>query len=107
MALYRVVRVDEDVLAAAVERVKAKLDPNDVRLIRYWVGDDIFGETTIFFRILLSDDASQRSRLGEVSKRVRGLVYDEVKPAQNWGIIPEFRFRSESELRARPDPEWA
>ena len=93
-------------LAEAVERATANLDPSEVRLVRYSIGTDSTGEITIFFRILLSDDASQEERLGDITTRVEAILFDEIKPFDNWGILPDFSFRSESEQHNHYDAAW-
>ncbi|SPF38764.1 hypothetical protein SBA4_2230016 [Candidatus Sulfopaludibacter sp. SbA4] len=53
MAIYPSGIVNQAQLAEAVEKAKAKLDKNEVRLVRYSIGVDSGGEMAIFFRILL------------------------------------------------------
>jgi hypothetical protein len=106
MALHSTAIVNQAQLAAAVRNAVAKLDPNEVRLVRYSTGVDSTGEITIFFRILLSDYASQESRLGDVTTRVSTILFDEIKPFDNWGILPDLSFRSESEQRNHYDAAW-
>jgi hypothetical protein len=93
-------------LAEAVERARAKLDPSEVRLVRYNIGTDSTGEITIFFRVLLSDYASQEERLGDIATRIEAIIFDEIKSFDNWGILPDFSFRSESEQRDHYDASW-
>ena len=106
MALSPTGIIHQAQLAAAVRNAEAKLDPTEVRLVRYSVGVDSTGEITIFFRILLTDYASQETRLGDVTTRVETILFDEIKPFDNWGVLPEFTFRSESEQRTRFDAAW-
>lgn len=106
MAVYPSGIVNQAQIAEAVEKAKAKLDKNEVRLVRYSIGVDSSGEISIFFRILLSDYASQESRLGDVTTRVATILFDEINPYENWGVLPYFSFRSESEQRKRYDAAW-
>lgn len=94
-------------IADIVERAKAKLDKNEVRRVLYSIGVDSSGEMSIFFRILLTDEASQEERLGDVTTRVSTILFDELHPYENWGILPYFSFRSESEQRRHYDAAWA
>ena len=98
--------VNQTQLAESVRIAVAKLDKGEVRSVRYSIGADSSGETTIFFRILLSDYASQESRLGDVTSRVATILFDEIRPYENWGILPDFSFRSESEQVKHYDPAW-
>ena len=67
-------------LAAGVAAVKQELAPDVVR-IRYDIGPDWSDEWSIFFRIVLSDDASREDRLAEVTKRATSRLFDELKLA--------------------------
>ncbi|SPF50827.1 hypothetical protein SBA4_4530008 [Candidatus Sulfopaludibacter sp. SbA4] len=99
--------VNQAQLAEDVRRVVAKLDTDEVRSVRYRIGTDSTGEISIFFRIILSDAASQESRLGEVTGRVSRVLFDEVGSYEKWGIYPYFSFRSESEQAWHYDGAWA
>jgi hypothetical protein len=106
MAIFTSGIVTQAQLADTVKKAVAKLDDNEVRLVRYSVGTDSTGDISIFFRILLSDAASQESRLGEVTGRISTILFDEIKPYENWGILPYFSFRSESEQAQQHDMAW-
>src|SRR5579871_3674347 len=106
MALYSSGIIHPSQLQEAVDRAFQKLDRKEVRLVRYSVGVDSTGETTIFFRILLTDYASEESRLGEVTERIAGILFDEIQPWEKWGVLPDFTFRSESEQKQHYDPAW-
>jgi hypothetical protein len=41
-----------------------------------------------------------------VTDRIGTIVFDEVRPLENWGLLPYFSFRSKSEQEKRNDPEW-
>src|ERR1700742_207770 len=85
-AMYSTGRIQPGQLQEAVDRARKKLDPKEVLLVRYSVGVDVTGETTIFFRILLTDYASEESRLGEVTGRVAGILFDEIQPWEKWEV---------------------
>ena len=104
--MTRSVFVDQNQLAAAIERGVAQLDKGEVRRVRYNVGEDWFGETTIFIRVLLTDAASESSRLFEVGQRAKTILSDEVDSYRNWDIPTDFRFRNESEQAQLDDPAW-
>lgn len=86
----------EEQLAQAVENAVRRLSPDVIR-IRYNFRPDNAGDDAIYFRVVLSADASQISRLGEVANRVRAVVNEEARPREIWGVHPYFNFRSESE----------
>lgn len=90
---------------AAVAEVSKKLASSGVVLINWEIGqawDDSWG---IFFRVLLSDEASKGRRLRDISTRVVSLMSEKLDlPAL--GLFPYFDFRSESEQAERPEPAW-
>ena len=92
-------------LAAGVAAVKQELAPDVVR-IRYDIGPDWSDEWSIFFRIVLSDDASREDRLAEVTKRATSGLFDELKLAE-LDLLPCFSFRSQSEQKTLREEAWA
>ena len=88
-----------------VSRAISKLGPEVVR-VRYKVGEDWTGDPSINFRIVLTDAASREENLGDVTEKIRRVVVDELRPYE-WGLIPYFSFRSQSEQATRSqDLEW-
>jgi hypothetical protein len=79
-------------VVAAVEREFRR----DIVRIRYDVGTDWSGDWAIYFRILLSDEASKDSRLHHVAQRVTKRLREKIKP-EELGVLPYYNFRSESE----------
>ena len=98
--------VNQEQLANAVAQATAKLGSDVVRL-RHTVGTDTSGEPAVFFRIVLSDPASKEEKLAAVTGRITTILFDEIRPYENWGLIPYFSFRSNSEQADRNEPEWA
>ena len=81
-------------ISAAVSEVVTLLAP-DVVHIRYDIGRDWSGDSAIFFRVLLSDEAS-KTRLREVTtKVVSGLA--ERLDFSSMGLFAYHNFRSASE----------
>lgn len=74
----------------------APLPPGVVNF-RYTVENDWSGEPSIFFWITLSDEAADRRVLPKTTKRITDLIAQRLDPAGQWGLIPYFNFRSESE----------
>lgn len=94
-------QLDGDITSAIL-----KLGPEVVH-VAYSLGADSTGEPSIFFRIILADSATKEEAITEVTDRIATILFDEVRPIENWGLHPYFNFRSRSEQRRRPDPEWA
>ncbi len=76
-----------------------------VRHIRYGIGQDWTGEWAVFFRVLLSDEASKGKRLREMAPRVVWQTTDKLD-IPSLGLFPYFDFRSESEQEEMQDPAW-
>ena len=97
--------VNQTHLANEVEQAIQKLGPEVVR-VRYNVGDDMSGDRSIFFRIVLSDDASREARLREIAPAVSSTVLQEVNP-EELGLQYYFNFRSVSEQAQLKEESWA
>ena len=93
-------------LAAEIERVRQKLGPDVVHL-KYSLRPNTSDEPSIYFRIVLTDSASSRENLGNVSRKIVTLFFDELHPYENWGLNLYFNFRSKSEHETLNDPAWA
>jgi len=92
-------------LIAHVERAKARLGP-EVEHVAFRIGEDSTGAASIFFRITLIDSATAEDVIADITGRVASILFDEIRPVENWGLRPYFNFRSYSDQRRRPDPEW-
>ena len=87
-----------------VNRIARDLAPDVVR-IRFNVGHDWSEDPALYFRVILSDEASRGDRLAEVTGLVRGKLFDELRLAE-LEHIPYFRFRNQSEQAKLHDPAW-
>jgi hypothetical protein len=87
-----------------VDRIAHDLAPDVVR-IRLRDGRDWSDGPALYFRVVLSDEASRRDRLSEVVERVKKKVVDELR-LDELEHFPYFRFRSQSEQAKLPDPAW-
>jgi len=47
--------------------------------------------------VILTDAASRRERLLDVSNEVSHVIDQQVQPLEQWGVLPYFNFRSQSE----------
>jgi hypothetical protein len=98
--------VHQSQLDNEIAKALRKLGKETVR-VNYSLGTDSTGEPSIFFRIVLTDAASREEKLAEVTGRIETIIFDEIRPHENWGLLPYFSFRSKSEQEKRNDPEWA
>lgn len=98
--------VQQGQLATAIANVERMLGPEVIH-VRHTLGDDWSGEPAIFFRVLLSDAASRPDRLHEVTSRIAAIISQQVDPLNSWGLVPYFKFRSQSEQAIIQEPVWA
>ncbi len=89
---------------AAISKVLELLAP-DVVHIRYDIGRDWSGDGAIFFRVLLSDDAS-KTRLREVTTQVVWRLAEFID-FPSMGLFPYHNFRSVSEQALLKEEAWA
>src|ERR1039457_2948319 len=78
---------------AAVAAVLRELSPS-VQHIRYEIAPDWSGQWALFFRVLLSDDASNTMSLREIAPWVMSRMTEKLD-LPNLGLFPFFYFRSE------------
>ena len=78
----------------------------DIVRIRYDLGRDWSGDWAIYFRVLLSDEASRDSRLHHVAEAVTKRLKEKIKPEEHC-VLPYFNFRSESEQAELQEEVWA
>lgn len=86
-------------------RETAQEFPGEVVGIRYSISHDWNGDPAIFFRVLLTDDASRTEALADVAGRVREKLFDNLRLRES-DYTPYFYFRSKSELEKMTDSEW-
>lgn len=89
---------------AAISEVVRLLAP-DVVHIRYDISEDWSGDWAIFFRVVLSDDAS-KTRLREVAAKVVWELAARLD-FSSMGLFPYHNFRSVSEQAALREETWA
>ena len=96
--------VDQAKLARAVEKARRALAPDVVR-IRFDLGNDWTGDPSIFFKIVLSDEASDESKLREITNNIERRILTGTNPDE-LGLNWYFNFRSLSEQNEMQDEAW-
>jgi hypothetical protein len=91
-------------LDANVNRATRAL-AGDVVHVYYEIGLDLIGNPSIFFKVVLTDQASRPGKLRDVAQRVALKLMNEVKTDQE-GVHAYFNFRSRSEQEKMKDPTW-
>jgi hypothetical protein len=71
--------------------------PPGVVNFRHTVENDWSGDPAIFFWITLSDEAARRPVLSKTSRNIMDFITQRLDPIGQWGLIPYFNFRSQSE----------
>lgn len=97
--------VHQGELDAEIKKAILKLGPQ-VAHVSYSLGADSTGEPSIFFRVVLPDTAVREDTLTEITGHIATVLFDELRPIDNWGLHPYFNFRSQSEQKRRKDPAW-
>ena len=105
MAYIPVGFIHQGALQESIERAKSVLGL-DVAHVAYRIGEDNTGTPSIFFRITMLDSAMTEANISDSTGRTATVLFDQIRPLENWGLRPYFNFRSVSEQQRRPDPEW-
>ena len=92
-------------LQADVRRAAQSLG-GDVVHINFEIGSDAMGFDSIFFNIVLTDEASHPARLRFVAQNVALTLMNQLKTDEN-GVHAYFNFRNQSEVAGTKDPAWA
>jgi hypothetical protein len=98
--------VKEARFQAAVARAAQRLAPHVVSIIPT-LGNDWSGEPAVFFMVILTDAASRRDQLLNVSNQVEQAIVEQVQPLEKWNVLPYFNFRSQSEQANLDQPTLA
>lgn len=104
MAVITSSLVHQPKIEKALKKVLRALKPDVVR-IRYSLEDNFMGDPSIYFRIVLSDEAAQEPQLYENAKRAEQLISDAVDP-HGLGLESHFNVRSVSEQNESRNPIW-
>jgi hypothetical protein len=91
-------------MRADVQRAERSLAPDVIRIM-YSLAEDWQGTISLFFRIVISDNAAAPSRLRQTTHKIIGKILHEVK-AEELGLQTYFNFRSKSEQDALREPFW-
>ena len=92
-------------LDQAVKDLRPELGPNVVDFT-YTLGEDWSGDPAIFFRIVLSDEASRRDRLYKLTSEIQNMIVQHIEPLEQWGVLPYFSYRSQAEQAVLQGKPW-
>jgi hypothetical protein len=96
--------VDQGKIRAGVQRAERDLAPDVIRIM-YAFAEDVQGNISLFFRIVISDHAATPARLRETTQKIIAKVWHEIQ-AEELGLQTYFNFRSKSEQAMLRDPFW-
>ena len=96
--------INREQIDAVIAAAHKGLSPDVVR-IRYSLEEDWTGDPSIFFRVVLSDEASTPGRLREVSSKVRRELEEAVNRYDH-GLQAYFSFRGVSEQKDSREQDW-
>lgn len=96
--------VDRRKIEAGKQRAERALAPDVIRIM-YAFAEDVQGNISLFFRIVISDSASTPAKLRQTTQRIIAKVLHEIK-AEDLGLQTYFNFRSKSEQAMLRDPSW-
>ena len=88
---------------AAVARAAQRLAPHVVNIIPT-LGNAWSGEPAVFFMVILADAATRREQLLNITNLVSETIVQQVQPLEQWGVLPYFNFRSQSEQAKLNEP---
>jgi hypothetical protein len=90
---------------AAVAKTASVL-PHPIVSVTPTLGTDWNGESAVFFQIVLAD-GTPRGQLLALTKQISQDVVQQVRPLEEWGVLPYFNFRTQSEQARINEPAWA
>ena len=96
--------LDERAIDIAIRNVEQAFSPDVVR-IAHSFADDASGCPSIFFRVLVRDEAAPANRLLELSRRLTIALMNGVD-VDDIGMHAYFNYRSVSEQKTLQDPAW-
>ncbi len=83
--------VRQSELAKEIDHVRQGLRPEIVDL-RYSLGEDHTGDPSIFFDIVLPDNAIDNDPTLRRSRHLQDDIEQALRPLENWGVLPYCTF---------------
>ena len=97
--------IHREELDEAIHNIRPELGAYVVDLT-YTLGEDWSGDPAIFFQIVLSDEASKRDRLYELTSEIQSMIVQHIEPLEQWGVLPYFSYRSQAEQAVLQGKPW-
>lgn len=90
----------------AIAQVAREFQPQVVSVTPV-LGTDWEGESAVFIEVVFADDAVPRSELLSFTRKVSRAIVWRVRPLEEWGVLPHFRYLTQTERSRLKEPEWA
>jgi hypothetical protein len=71
------------------------------------LGTDWSGESAVFFDVILADDSVPRPQLLAFTKEISRAIVREIRPLEEWDVLPYFNFLTQSEQAKMREPTSA
>ena len=81
--------------------------PPQVVSVTLNLGTDWAGEAAVFFQVILADNSVPRDQLLALTKQIKWTIVRQIRPLQEWDVLPYFDFLTESEQSNMKEPAWA
>jgi hypothetical protein len=81
--------------------------PSQVLSVTPNLGTDWNGESAVFFQVILADNAVPRRQLLAFTRQISQTIIQQIRPLEEWGVIPYFNFLTASEQARMKEPAWA
>jgi hypothetical protein len=81
--------------------------PPQVLSVTPTLGTDWNGESAVFFDVILADNSVPRPQLLAFTKQLSRAIVQEIRPLEEWGVLPYFNFLTESEQARMKEPASA
>jgi hypothetical protein len=105
MTLTTAIVAHQQEIKSGVKRVESKF-AQQVDHIRFNLGENWIGAPSVFFRVVVRDEASRIDILRELAQQVSISLMNEAKTDEN-GLYAYFDFRSMSEQTKLQEPTWS
>lgn len=87
---------------AAIADAARRLPPH-ILSVTPTLGTDWDGESAVFFQVILAD-GTPRAQLLNLTKQLSQTIVQQVQPLEEWGVLPYFDFRTQSEQARIKEP---
>jgi hypothetical protein len=78
--------------------------PPQVLSVTPTLGTDWDGEPAVFFEVILADNSVPRPQLLALTKQISRAIVREIRPLEEWGVLPYFNFLTQSEQAKMKEP---